>query len=85
MIDYDEEFEGINIPTWRGGYGYGGYGGFGGWGYRGDVPFRGNQRYRGYNSAYWGIGNFGGGWPHQGLPKSIPHDYNACFDWVDYD
>lgn len=85
MIDYYDDFDmgGIDIPSnesnWAGGFGHGGYGGFGGWGSRGSSPI--NTGYRGYNAAYWGMGNFGGGWPHRGQPKFIPADYNACYDW----
>lgn len=40
---------------------------------------RGNGSYRGYNGAYQGQGNLGGGWPRSFVPEFIPYDsYSAC-------
>lgn len=39
---------------------------------------RGGHGYRGYNGAYWGVGNRGGGWPHSNYPSFIP--YNSFGD-----
>jgi len=91
-LDFDEidnfDLGGVNIPNcnsaWAGGGGYGGYGGFGGWGRRGVSRDRGG--YKGFNSAYFGQGNYSSGWPYYEYDPNlnIPYFFDANEDW-DFD
>lgn len=49
-------------------------------GLQGNVGFgRGGNGYRGYNGAYHGIGNMGGGWSEPGEPELIYYDsFKEC-------
>lgn len=81
MIDIPSDRENDNVSSWAGGDGYGGYGGFGGWGRRGFSRNLGG--YMGFGNAYFGQGNYGGGWPRFRFSPSlnIPYFFDAATEW----